>query len=215
MAACPNDINNTIESNFLKVLGALLAGGKSERFGSDKAMAVYQGQYLIDHAIGLLEPQCDALLICGRSYGDYAFVKDDPEDQGPLGGINAALRYAKNQGFDAVISFPCDTIRRDMIKRDMIRRDNAEHDADGRDRAIEKSEILWFEHGKAAYVRNQPVIGYWPSTLSDRLGHWLHSQKRRSMMAWAEYIEASAIEAEDIFVNINRPEDLPNDLLNG
>lgn len=203
MAPCPDDFNHTIESNFVRVLGALLAGGKSERFGSDKAMAVYQGQYLIDHAIGLLEPQCDALLICGRSYGEYAFVKDDPEDQGPLGGINAALLYAKNQGFDAVISFPCDTIKGDTIRRD---------------KAIEKSDTLWFEHGfehgNAAYVRNQPVIGYWPSTLSDRLEHWLYSQNRRSMMGWVEYIGAKAIETQHIFININRPEDMSNDLPN-
>ena len=35
-------------------LGAVIAGGRSSRFGSDKAMALWQGRPLIDHAIDRL-----------------------------------------------------------------------------------------------------------------------------------------------------------------
>lgn len=180
----------------MKLLGALLAGGKSKRYGSDKAFAVYRGQYLIDHALGLLGPQCDAIVICGRAYKDYEFVKDFPEDNGPLGGLNAALKYAKERHYDAVISFPCDTIMGDTI-------------------AKPPKHKIWFESGEAAYFADQPVIGYWPCTLSDTLEHWLQSQKRRSMMAWVEYlaakhdgIKAIAMDSSAQFINVNRPDDL-------
>lgn len=180
----------------MKILGALLAGGKSERFGSDKAMALYQGQYLIDHAIELLKPQCDAILICGRIYEDYLSIKDDLQDQGPLGGICAALKYAKDQGYDGVMSFPCDTIGRDKLSGASI-------------------EQPWFDCEEPAYLSHHPVIGYWPSSLSERLEKWLHSQNQRSMMAWAEHIGAMSIEIDQKFININRPDDLPNGKING
>lgn len=190
----------------MKVLGALLAGGKSERYGSDKAFAVYRGQYLIDHALGLLKSQCDAIAICGRSYKDYESIQDDPEDYGPLGAINAALKYAKLRHYDAIISFPCDTIIRlafDALEEDAI-------DA--------KSDTAnWFEGDRASYFIDQPVIGYWPCTLSNELDQWLQNQNRRSIKAWIEYIGSKSYVVNPIvpsdrnavqFININRPEDL-------
>ncbi len=185
----------------MKILGALLAGGKSKRFGSDKAFARYKNQYLIDHAIELLQPQCDAILICGRTYKNYASVQDDPMEQGPLGGINAALKYAIKQDFDAIISFPCDTISRNDV-------------AIAEDNIVEPVKIRsWFVDAYPAYLADQPVIGYWPCTLSRILNSWLQTQKRRSMIAWAEYSGAKAIESADLagdtqLININKTEDL-------
>lgn len=197
----------------MKVLGALLAGGKSERFGSDKAFAMYQGQYLIDHAIGLLKPQCDAMVICGRRYKEYQSINDDPAGYGPIGAINAALKYAKGHSFDAIISFPCDTIMGDTIMGDTIMGDTIT--ADTHETSAEN--VYWFDGESAAYFIDQPVIGYWSCALSDVLEDWLQKQKRRSMRAWIEYIGSKgciikAIDPNDgcaaQFININRPEDL-------
>ncbi len=202
----------------MKVLGALLAGGKSERFGSDKAFAMYQGQYLIDHAIALLKPQCDAMVICGRRYKAYQSIKDDPADYGPIGAINAALKYAKEHGFDAIISFPCDTIMGDTILGDTIIGDTITPDTPDNN----AESFHWFKGDSVAYYIDQPVIGYWPCILSDGLDEWLKKQKRRSMKAWIEYIgsEGSIIKAIDPndrgaarFININRPQDLKFDAM--
>ncbi len=196
----------------MRVLGALLAGGQSKRYGSDKALAIYRGQYLIDHALELLRPQCDAIVICGRSYKDYESIQDIPQDNGPLGGLNAALLYAKERHYDAVISFPCDTIKGDTIKGDTIKRTAVDC---GAAMAQPFDDKFWFEGEETAYFIDQPVIGYWPCGLSAMLEHWLRTQKRRSMLAWIDYIDEKygGIKAIDMgctarFININRPDDL-------
>lgn len=170
----------------MRILGALLAGGESRRFGSDKASAQYQSKSLIDHGLQALSRQCDHIAICGREYQNFTYLVDLPmSGQGPLGGINAALFHASENGYDAVISFPCDTICLPAF--------------------INKA---WFAcDASPQYINTQPVIGYWPSPLSAPLNHWMTSQKRRSVMAWIDHIKAMSIE-RDHFRNINTPLDL-------
>ena len=90
----------------MRLLGAILAGGRSSRFGSDKAVAVWQGRTLLDWATGALAPHVEATVICGRDGG----IADRPAGGlGPLAGINAALHLGAAAGFDAVLTLPCDT----------------------------------------------------------------------------------------------------------
>lgn len=186
----------------MRILGALLAGGESRRFGSDKALAQHEGQNLIDHAIALLERQCDDIIICGRRYADYQHIMDRPMKIGPLGAFNAALYYAQNNDYDAVITFPCDTIKRDTIKRGTIKRGTIKRDTINLD-------IPWFVHGnQAQYMESQAVIGYWPSNLSSKLDDWLGHQKKHSVMGWAEHCGAAPISAISEFQNINILSDL-------
>ena len=44
----------------MKVAGCILAGGRSSRFGSDKALIEWKGKTLLAHAIERLRPQVDA-----------------------------------------------------------------------------------------------------------------------------------------------------------
>ncbi|MBL7945155.1 MAG: molybdenum cofactor guanylyltransferase [Flavobacteriales bacterium] len=89
--------------------GVVLAGGRSSRMGRDKALMDYQGRPLIQHAIDVLHPHVDELLIIGdpllydRS-GALA-IADDAPGNGPLGGIVTALRYAWNE---RMIILACD-----------------------------------------------------------------------------------------------------------
>ena len=48
-------------------LGAVLAGGQSSRFGSDKALAVLDGQTLLTRAVATLAQWCDTVVVVGRS----------------------------------------------------------------------------------------------------------------------------------------------------
>jgi molybdopterin-guanine dinucleotide biosynthesis protein A len=45
--------------------GAVLPGGRSSRFGADKAMALLGGKTLLDHAVLALAGQCDAMVTVG------------------------------------------------------------------------------------------------------------------------------------------------------
>ncbi|TZG27870.1 molybdopterin-binding protein [Sphingomonas montanisoli] len=84
----------------MKRLGVVLAGGRSSRFGSDKARAMLDGRALIDHARDTIAPFVDAMA---------TDIPDHPAPGlGPLGGLCGALRHAKAQGFDAVMVTACD-----------------------------------------------------------------------------------------------------------
>jgi len=48
------------------ILGAVLAGGQSSRFGSDKALAALGGRTLLERAVASLETHCDGVIVVGR-----------------------------------------------------------------------------------------------------------------------------------------------------
>ncbi len=80
------------------ITGIVLAGGKSSRFGSNKAMAVWNGETLLSRAINLLKPVCGDVWI-GGNHPDFDHIKllkisDDIPDSGPLGGIYSVMKRA-------------------------------------------------------------------------------------------------------------------------
>jgi molybdenum cofactor guanylyltransferase len=76
---------------------AVLAGGKSSRFGTDKAFLPWAGRRLIDRQLDLLRALGPtALFISGRAGVDYAIadarvVLDAVPGEGPFGGLAAVL----------------------------------------------------------------------------------------------------------------------------
>ncbi|PXA97589.1 molybdenum cofactor guanylyltransferase [Nostoc sp. 3335mG] len=170
----------------MKVLGAVLAGGRSRRFGSDKALALLEGRALIDHSIAALRPQVDGLVVCGREHSGVICLPDRPApDLGPLGGLCAALRHGADAGFDAVLSVPCDTPALPDDLLDQLR-----------------------AMGPAAYVPELPVIGLWPTRLADVLSDHLATSDDRAMRRFARIADAVAISLRQPLANINRPDDL-------
>lgn len=68
-------------------LGVVLAGGRSQRMGADKARLRWHGQTLLDHALEQLRGAgCTRVLVSG-SYQQYLHVPDRYPDCGPLGGL--------------------------------------------------------------------------------------------------------------------------------
>ena len=168
----------------MRVLGAVLAGGRSRRFGSDKALALLGGKPLIEHAIEALGAQTDAVIVCGRDRGDW--VPDRPAPGlGPLGGVNAALHCAAERGFDAVLTCACDV----PILQDNLR---------------ETLEAV----GNASFISEMPVIGFWPAALADKLDAHLAASDDRSMRAWARVVGAVPVSLGKPLPNINTPSDL-------
>ena len=79
--------------------GAILAGGHSSRFGSNKALFVPDGETLISKAAGLLRSVAREVLVSASqtNAGDYDFlgleiVVDQHPDSGPMGGLETLLQ---------------------------------------------------------------------------------------------------------------------------
>ena len=161
------------------ILGAVLAGGQSSRFGSDKALAALGGQTLLARAVAALEAQCDAVIVVGR--GD---VHDRPRaGMGPLGGINAALHHAASHGYTDVLTCGVDCAGLSAQTRADL--------------------------GPApAYVADQPVIGLWPTSAAAALDAFLASDAKHSMRAFADMIGAKSVKLSASPANINTREDL-------
>lgn len=92
------------------VTGVILAGGRSSRFGTNKALATFRGISLIDRVLNVMAPLFQDLLIVTNSPEEYSrlnvpLVADVEPYQGPLGGIFSALRRATN---DRVFVVACD-----------------------------------------------------------------------------------------------------------
>ena len=84
--------------------GLILAGGKSSRFGSDKALALYQGKSFLERAVLLLKAVDLKPVIVTRHGSDYSFlycpvIYDQLPEKGPLGGIYTAMTVFKNTSF--------------------------------------------------------------------------------------------------------------------
>ena len=80
----------------------ILAGGKSSRFGRDKAMLAINGVRLIDLALEKCGTLFSEVLVVGRSPEGFGVpgaraVPDIYPNAGPLGGIHAGLRASSNQ----------------------------------------------------------------------------------------------------------------------
>lgn len=164
----------------MTILGAIIAGGRSMRFGSDKAAALLNGKALIDHVAGGLRPQCDALIICGRAWPGYRHIADHPApDLGPLGGLCAALVYARRHGFDAVVTAGCDTLPVASIPPD-----------------------------SPCFIAGHYLFGRWPVGLSARLEAHLTGQSDHSMRGWITASGARQVEPNTLLWNLNTPAEL-------
>ena len=81
------------------IAGAVLAGGRSLRFGKNKALQTFKGKRFIDLAIESLRPFCDPVMAVVNEIEPYRdtgtmLVQDIIPHQGPLGGIYTALLFS-------------------------------------------------------------------------------------------------------------------------
>lgn len=164
-----------------RLLGAVLAGGRSSRFGSDKAAALLGGRTLADHAAATLARHADAVVTIG---GDGGLPDLPRPGLGPLGGIAAALDHAATHGYPCVLTIGCDMPEvPDALIAALLRR-------------------------APAYCLDVPVLGHWSSALGAQLLAHIETGPDRSITGWARSVGAVPILAEAEIPNVNTPADL-------
>ena len=192
-----------IENN---ILGIILAGGKSSRFGEDKSTAKLGNKTLLDHTVGKIENEFNEILVISNNK-DFNFknnkihlVEDCIEGQlGPLVGILTAMMWVtKNKkNYKWIASFPCDTPFFDikLISELKIK-------------VKETSKKLIFLNSNK---KRHNIFGLWSMDLIEILEKDIKNSFRKVEL-WADKIGYENININtkefDMFLNINTKEDL-------
>jgi len=98
------------QENRLQMTVAILAGGKSRRMGTDKAVLRFGGVTLLERAARTALSAGLPVLVAGRARPnawqtpEVEFALDDAPGRGPLGGLETALRRAGGP----VLAVACD-----------------------------------------------------------------------------------------------------------
>ncbi|MBO9602152.1 MAG: molybdenum cofactor guanylyltransferase [Novosphingobium sp.] len=166
------------------ILGVVLAGGRSSRFGSDKALAELGGKPLLAHAVERLGAWCDDVVVAGRETAAARGIADWPRpDMGPLGGIAAGLRHAEAEGFESALTCSVDSF----------------------DLPADLPELLG---EPPCYLADQPVIGHWPAGAARALETILTTDGKHSLRQFVDAIGARPVKTDAKAANINTPADL-------
>jgi molybdopterin-guanine dinucleotide biosynthesis protein A len=166
------------------ILGVVLAGGQSTRFGSDKALAELVGRSLVDRAGDAVGGFCESVVVAGRVTAPAPTIPDWPRaSMGPLAGIAAALHLAQDENYEAVLTCGVDSV--DL-----------------------PDNLLELLSPGPAYLADQPVVGLWPRGACAELERILEGDGRHSMLAFAEAVGARAVKTQSQSANINTPADL-------
>jgi molybdopterin-guanine dinucleotide biosynthesis protein A len=166
------------------ILGVVLAGGQSTRFGSDKALAELGGRTLLARAVDTLNGWCEYVVVAGREMAPAPTIPDWPAaGMGPLGGLVAGLRLAQDEDYEAVLSCGVDSVG---LPDNLL-------------------EVL---SPGPSYLADQPVVGLWPVGVAAVAERMLEGDGRRSMHGFAEAAGARAVKTASMSANINTPADL-------
>jgi molybdopterin-guanine dinucleotide biosynthesis protein A len=165
------------------ILGAVLAGGQSRRFGSDKALAELGGHTLIALAVDTLSGWCEHVVVVGRAEAPAPTLPDWPRpDMGPLAGLVAALHHARDEGYAAVLTCGVDSL------------------------CLPENLLTLLERAPA-YLADQPVVGLWTPGLAEAAEAMLTGDGSHSMYGFVEAVGAQAVTAPGS-ANVNTLEDL-------
>ena len=192
-----------IENN---ILGIILAGGKSSRFGEDKSTVKLGNKTLLDHTVGKIENEFNEILVISNNK-DFNFknnkihlMEDCIEGQlGPLVGILTAMKWVtKNKkNYKWIASFPCDTPFFDikLISELKIK-------------VKETSKKLIFLNSNK---KRHNIFGLWSMDLIEILEKDIKNSFRKVEL-WADKVGYENInineEKFDRFLNINTKKDL-------
>ena len=191
------DLNN--------ILGVVLAGGKSQRFGQDKSQVKLKGKLLIDYILTEIKGEFSETLIIANekisfmSSNNISVTKDFKSGLGPLGGVLTAMKWIKekNKKYKWISTFPSDTP------------------------FFTKKELKFFyeniniNESKLFFIKSEEtrhnIFGLWSLDLIDKLEKDL-SRGERKVEVWANSIGVSTVNINykkpDPFFNINTKEDL-------
>ena len=187
------------------ILGTVLAGGKSQRFGEDKSQVKLGDKLLIDYILSEVIEEFKEILVVSNSLIDFrksekiTVIKDIKKNLGPLGGVLTAMKWIKdnNKDYKWISTFPADT---PFFKRSILQKFL-------QDIQPEESKLFFIKSNNTRHN----IFGIWSIDLMDKLEEDLNKGERKVEL-WANSIGVKTLniefQNEDPFFNINTKEDL-------
>ena len=187
------------------ILGTVLAGGKSQRFGEDKSQVKLDGKLLIDFILSEIVDEFKEILIVTNNQIAFqkskkiSIIKDFKKGQGPLGGVLSAMKWAKekNSDYKWIATFPVDT---PFFKKEILKKFLSEIN-------IEESKLFFIKSNNTRHN----IFGMWSIDLMKKLEEDL-DKGHKKVETWANSIGVKIINMEfmyeDPFFNINTKDDL-------
>ena len=191
------DLNN--------ILGVVLAGGKSQRFGQDKSQVKLQDKLLIDYILTeIVDEFRETLVIANEPINfiqskNISFTNDFKNGLGPLGGVLTAMKWIKqnNRHYEWISTFPSDTP------------------------FFTKKELKYFykkieiNESKLFFIKSKDtrhnIFGLWSVSLIEKLEADIMKGERK-VEIWANSIGVKTVNIDykkpDPFFNINTKADL-------
>ena len=187
------------------ILGTVLAGGKSQRFGEDKSQVKLDGKVLIDYILNEISDEFKEILIVSNNkikfkhFYNFSMIGDLKKDQGPLGGVLSAMKWIKEKKKDYkwISTFPVDTpFFKKEILQNFLREIN-----------LEESNLFFIKSNNTRHN----IFGIWSIDLMEKLEEDLNNGERKVEL-WANSVGVKVINMEfineDPFFNINTKDDL-------
>ena len=187
------------------ILGTVLAGGKSQRFGEDKSQVKLGDKLLIDYILSEVIEEFKEILVVSNSLIDFrksekiTVIEDIKKNLGPLGGVLTAMKWIKdnNKDYKWISTFPADT---PFFKRSILQKFL-------QDIQPEESKLFFIKSNNTRHN----IFGIWSIDLMDKLEEDLNKGERKVEL-WANSIGVKTnnieFQNEDPFFNINTKEDL-------
>lgn len=184
-------------SGFSSSSALILAGGKSSRFGADKAFAEIDGKTLIEHIISLLEPHFKEIIISAQRPSAYmnlgcSVCSDILPGLGPLAGIHSGLQAASD---DYVFVIACDM---PILSKALITQMR---------KIINEEKPEAVVPGRSGFI--EPFHGFYSKRLIPKIEK-AAAGGTCGVFKFLKMIKPSVIDCldEKIFYNINTPADL-------
>ncbi len=101
------------------ISGFILAGGKSRRMGTDKALLTIENEPLLKRMIRLIEPFCNPIVISGEN-ADYSvfnvqMIPDLYSGRGPIAGIHSSLNHSFSE-WNFLVSVDVPFVNEELIQ---------------------------------------------------------------------------------------------------
>jgi len=192
--------------DYNSILGVVLAGGQSKRFGQDKSQVQLGSKILIDYILLEILNEFNEILIIANN--DIKFfnskkinkIEDYKKNLGPLGGVLSAMKWIKenNKKYKWISTFPSDTpFFKKKYLHDFLNNINEE-----------QSKLFFIKSND----KRHNIFGLWSLELLNRLEDDLVTKGERKVEDWANKVGVKTINLEfknnDPFFNINTKEDL-------